>query len=116
MKVVFVGADLVTDHVFFNTVEQSGFDVTEVVYGRVVGGDSVYFGRNSWTWAKTREVTVHMFFADRVKEYNWRKRSKQIVKYVDAAVIFYDRSSSEILDFVEQANCARLKVFLKVVE
>jgi hypothetical protein len=80
-------------------VEESGFTITEVVSGSATGID-----HSGEEWARYEKIPITYFPAD------WEKhgraagpiRNRQMAKYADAAIIFWDGKSRGTLSMIRE--------------
>lgn len=87
-------------------IEESGFDVTEVVSGGARGVDGI-----GEVWARIRKVPTKVFPAD------WSQgkkagplRNEQMAAYADALVAVWNGKSRGTADMIERAKAHGLKV------
>lgn len=105
MKVIIAGTREFTDYdLIKETIENSGYDVTEVICGGARGTD--YFGE---IWALENKIPISYFLAD------WKhhgksagpKRNQLMGKYADAAIIFWDgqsKGTKNMIDIMKKAD------------
>jgi len=113
MRVVIAGSRSIHDYEAVKAaVEESGFEVTEVVSGRAAGVD-----RLGESWADEHGVPVKRFPADWDK---WGKRAGSIrnydmAEYGEALVAVHDGSSRGTLNMIGQMRLKKKPVFIKVL-
>lgn len=105
MKVVIAGPRTVHDfELLVETINQSGYDITEVVSGTARGVDTM-----GEKWATAHNIPVKRMYPD------WNQfgnsagviRNKQMAVYADAAVVLWDGESRGTRNMIE--NMIRLK-------
>jgi len=110
MKVIIAGSRGITDYdLVKEAVEDSGFEVTEVVSGGARGVD-----RLGERWARENDVPIRQFLPD------WNGHGKSagfirndlMVKHADAAIILWDGHSRGTKHTLDQSKRKGLKVFL----
>lgn len=110
MKVIIAGSRSITNQqTVVQAIEQSGFDITEVVSGTARGVD-----RLGEAWAEQNNVPVKRFPAD------WRKwgyiggfkRNEQMAEYADALIAIWDGGSGGTRHMIRIARERGLKVFV----
>ena len=114
MKVIIAGSRAITDKALvMQVVQDSNFDITEVVSGKCRGVD-----RLGELIADDLNVPVTPFPAD------WNTwgpaagpiRNAQMASYADALVAVLDRESRGTRDMIKQARKKGLAVFVRTVE
>jgi len=114
MKVVIAGSRSVHDYEEVKAaVEESGFEVTEVVSGRAAGVD-----RLGESWADEYGVPVKSFPADWAR---WGmvaglRRNTQMAEYGDALVAVHDWSSKGTTNMIEQMRIRGKPVHVRLVK
>ena len=105
MKVVIAGSRSINSYdLVERTIQDSGYEVTEVVSGRARGVDSL--GEH---WAERHDIPVKKFPAD------WDKHGKaaghirnaEMAKYADAAILIWDgqsRGTKNMIDNMKKLN------------
>jgi hypothetical protein len=91
MKVIIAGSRGITDMALVElAIQQSGFEITEVVCGEARGVDKL--GRK---WAEKNDIPVKSFPADWERHYGsaGHIRNAQMVRYADAIIIIWDGRS-----------------------
>lgn len=110
MKVIIAGSRTITDmDAVTQAVEDSGFEITEVVSGGASGVDTL-----GEQWADANGVGVRRFPAD------WRAhgraagpiRNRQMAEYADALIAIWDRRSKGTMNMIAEAAAKGLEVFV----
>ena len=113
MNVIVAGSRTITDiKVVACAIEESGFEVSEVVSGAARGVDSL-----GEEWAKSKAIPVRRFPAD------WNGKGKgagfirnaEMADYADALVAVWDGKSRGTANMIEQAKRKGIKVYVKEV-
>jgi hypothetical protein len=114
MKVIIAGSRGITDeHLIFNAIKESGFEITEVVSGGAAGVDK--FGEK---YANRNDIPLKIFLAD------WEKkkasagiiRNAEMANYAEALIAVWDGKSKGTKNMIEIAGRKGLLVFVEVVE
>lgn len=114
MKVIIAGSrDIFFPHIVGEAVEESGFDVTEVVSGGAVGVDAL-----GELYAKQHGLPIHVILAEWSR---WGKaagtiRNRAMADYVAPAgglVAVWNGKSTGTAHMIETANRARLKFYVR---
>lgn len=112
MRVIIAGSRTIHNYeVVREAVEESGFEVTEVVSGRAAGVD-----RLGESWADEHDVPVKPFPADWSK---WgkgagTKRNSDMAEYGDALVAVHDGVSTGTANMIEQMKFRKKPVFIRI--
>ena len=110
MKVIIAGSRTINEiTAIVKAVEESKFDVKEVVCGEAKGVDQL--GK---LWANLKEIPVTSFIA------NWTVhgktagfiRNQEMAEYADALIAVWDGTSKGTKDMIERATVRGLKVFI----
>lgn len=113
MKVVIAGSRHITDRLgLVKAIEQSGFEITEVVCGKSRGVDSL-----GEAWARANEIPVKEMPAD------WAKfgkiagpiRNSDMAKYADAAIILWDGKTKGTLNMIKNMVKLDKPYFIRMV-
>lgn len=90
-------------------VEDSGFDITEVVSGKAIGADTL-----GERWAALKDIPVHEMPADwnRYGKAAGMMRNKTMAEYADAAVIVWDGNSKGSYNMVQNMINAKKPYYL----
>ena len=113
MKVIVAGSRSIADiKVVTQAIEESGFEVDEVVSGTARGVDTI-----GEEWAKSKGIPVKKFPAD------WNGlgkragfvRNAEMADYADALVAVWDGKSRGTENMIEQAKKKGLKVYVKEI-
>lgn len=113
MKVIIAGSRGITSFMRVKSaIEESGFDITEVVSGCAMGVD-----RLGERWANINKIKVVRFAAE------WATlgkragfvRNEKMARYADALVAIHDGQSRGTAHMIETAEQVGLKVFVKTV-
>lgn len=113
MKVIIAGSRGITDeHLIFNAIKDSGFEITEVVSGGAIGVDK--FGEK---YANRNDIPLKIFLPD------WKKkkasagiiRNAEMANYADALIAVWDGESRGTKNMIEVAQRKGLKVFVTKV-
>jgi len=111
MKVIIAGSRHTTNYrIIVEAVNESGFDITEVISGGARGVDSL-----GERFALNNNVAVKKFTA------NWSKhgraagpmRNQQMADYADALIAIPSRISIGTRDMIKKAEKAGLTVFIQ---
>jgi hypothetical protein len=114
MKVIIAGSRSITDYeVVKLAVQQSGFQITEVVSGGAHGVDAL-----GERWAIENSIPVKQFLAA------WAAlgksagpiRNSEMAEYADALIAVYDGASKGTKDVISKMQRANKQVFIYVVE
>ncbi len=114
MKVIIAGSRSITDYsIVEQAVEQSGFEITEVVSGAGRGVDKL-----GELWAAEHFVPVKRFPPDwaRRKQGAPHRRNEAMAAYADALIAVWDGSSRGTRHLIETAQKQGLKVYVHRVE
>lgn len=97
----------------YEAVEQSGFDITEVVSGGAAVVDAL-----GEQWAHTHSVPCRVFHADwtRYGRSAGPVRNQQMADYADALIAVWDGKSRGTADMIRRAELRGLKVFVQITE
>lgn len=110
MKVIIAGCrDIHCKHTVAKAIRESGFKVTEVVYGGCDGVDKI----GKWM-AERKSIPVEPFPAD------WTThglaagpiRNRQMAEYADALVAVWDGKSKGTKSMISEAKKAGIKVYV----
>lgn len=110
MKVIIAGPKDFNDYsVLSRAVEQSGFQITEVVSGKALGVDAL-----GERWARERGIPIAEFPAD------WKahgkfagpKRNGEMADYADALVALWDGQSKGTGSMIKKAGNRRLMIYV----
>ena len=105
MKVIIAGSRTISSIAcIVNAVDQSGFDITEVVSGMARGVDSLAID-----FANLNRIPVHKFPAD------WNKygksagyiRNQQMAEFADALIAIWDgqsKGTKHMIDIMQKTN------------
>jgi len=113
MKVIIAGSREITSMHYVNlAIQESGFDITEVVSGGARGVDQL-----GERWAKEHGIPIKRFLP------NWEKygkkagplRNKLMSLYADALIAVYDGESKGTKNMIETANKRGLQVYVLYV-
>ena len=113
MNVIVAGSRSITDiKIVAQAINESGFDVTEIVSGTARGVDVL-----GEEWAKSKGIPVKRFPAD------WEGlgkgagfiRNAEMAEYADALVAIWDGKSRGTKNMIEQAKSKGLKVHVKEI-
>lgn len=114
MKTVIAGSREIRDiQVVLVAIEESGFQITEVVSGTARGVDQI-----GEAWATRRGIPIRKFYPvwrDRDGWYNpgaGMQRNADMAKYADAAVIIWDGESTGTANMIAQAKRHGLKLYV----
>lgn len=111
MKVIIAGSRGIEDHeILLEAIEESGFDITEVVSGGARGVDLM--GED---YANAVDTPIKQFIP------NWGKpphtirnagniRNGQMAEYADALIAIWDGKSTGTKDMIKKAIINKLKV------
>jgi YspA, cpYpsA-related SLOG family len=113
MKVVIAGSRDITDRLgLVKAIEQSGYDITEVVSGTARGVDQM-----GEAWATANKVPVKQFPADWNKHYSAAGpiRNAEMAKYTDAAVLLWDGKSRGTLNMIKNMHILDKPYFIRMV-
>lgn len=115
MKTIIAGSRTITDlRLVEAVIEQSGFEITEVVCGGAKGVDDL--GRK---WAGNgNRIPVKMFPADWITygRSAGHIRNTQMADYADALIAVWDGSSRGTKHMINTAKKKGLKVFVWIVK
>lgn len=110
MKTIIAGSRAIRDYgVVARAIQESGFEITEVVSGGAQGVDSL-----GEVWANGNHVPVKRFPA-KWKRYGSKAgpiRNQQMADYADALVAVWNGKSSGTRDMIKKARKCGLKVFV----
>lgn len=128
MKTIIAGSRDITDMTLvYDAVDESGFDISEVVCGKAPGVDTlgesyaVGFGIPVKSFpAKWKDITVPGAVIRRGKYglYNaiaGHTRNQQMAEYADALIAVWDGQSTGTADMISRAKKLGLKVYIKYV-
>ncbi len=114
MKVIIAGSRGITDRrTVYRAIRESGFEITEVVWGGAPGVDSV-----GHVWAVQRGIPVKPFAA------RWRHddgtpdpragfiRNRAMAAYADALIAVWDGHTTGTADMIEQARKRNLLIHI----
>lgn len=110
MKVIIAGTRLVRDYkVVVETINRSGFEITEVVSGCAIGPDTL-----GEQWARANNIPIKEMPA------NWNLhgkgagpiRNRQMADYADAAIIIWDGESRGTRNMIENMVRAKKPYFI----
>ena len=113
MKVIVAGSRTIADiAIIAQAIEESGFDVSEVVSGTARGVDIL-----GEEWAKSKGIPVKRFPAD------WNGlgkragfvRNAEMADYAEALVAVWDGKSRGTANMIQVARKKGLKVYVKEV-
>lgn len=113
MKTIIAGSRSVTNYLAVKSaIEESGFEITEVVSGGAHGVD-----RLGERWANENNVPIRRFLPD------WDKHGKPagfirnylMAKYAEALIAVHDGSSRGTAHMIRAAQEKGLKVYTKLV-
>lgn len=99
MKVIIAGTRSVDDYkLVVDTIQRSGYDITEVVSGCATGVD-----RLGERWAIANNITVKEMPADwaRFGKSAGPQRNKAMADYADAAIVIWDGQSRGTRNMIE---------------
>lgn len=128
MKTIIAGSRTITGFsIVQEAIEESGFEITEVVSGDAKGVDST-----GTSWGLQNELTVTHFPADwdnieapgaviRInkwgRKYNAKAgydRNEKMAQYADALIAIWDGKSSGTKNMIDNARKYGLKVYIKL--
>lgn len=113
MKVIIAGSRSIRSRdVVSDAIEESEFDITEVVSGGAIGVDLL-----GELWAERSSIKAKVFFPD------WKglgkragiERNKKMAGYADALIAVWDGKSKGTKNMIEEARRRGLKIFVKTV-
>jgi hypothetical protein len=113
MKVIIAGSRDIFDYdIVKKAIEESKFEITEVVSGNARGVDSL-----GERWAYEHKIPVKRFPAD------WDKhgkaagpiRNSEMANYSEALIAIWDGSSRGTNNMIDIAKKKNLKVFVKII-
>lgn len=113
MKVIVAGCRNCNEYdVVVEAIEDSGFEIEELVSGGADGVDAL-----GERWAREHDVSVKVFTAD------WGilgraagpMRNGEMAKYADALVAVWDRKSPGTKNMISQAQKQQLEVSIKYI-
>ncbi len=116
MKTIIAGSRTITDYyIVQDAIQQSGFEITEVVSGGCRGAD--LFGEE---WAQENGIPIKRFPA------NWEKygkaagpiRNSQLVNYVNkegGLILIWDGKSKGSQDVLDKAIVWKLKIYEYII-
>lgn len=114
MKVIIAGSRTINSITLVEqAIEESGFEITEVVSGKAEGVDKL-----GEFYAEKNDLYIKSFWAD------WHRygkaagpiRNRQMAEYADALIAIWDGKSKGTLNIIKEANKKGLKVFVKDVK
>lgn len=113
MKVVVAGSRTIDNyHAVEQAIEDSGFDVTEVISGTAKGVDSLGI-----IWAENNEIPV-LFFPANWNKYGKRAgylRNVEMADNADAVIVLWDGRSKGSKHMIDIAKRKNLPLFTKVL-
>lgn len=114
MKTIVAGSrDIYDYNLILKGIEDSGFDITEIVSGGYRGVDAL-----GERWAKENLIKITQFKAD--WDTHGRSagpiRNGQMAKYADALIAFCRDNSRGTTDMIKQAKRCNLKVYVVAVD
>lgn len=113
MKVVIAGSRHIKDRLgLVKAIEQSGFNITEVVCGMARGVDTM-----GEAWARANDIPVKEMPADWGKfgSYAGPLRNSEMAKYADAAIILWDGESRGTLNMIKNMAHLDKPYFIRMV-
>ncbi|MFX0183374.1 MAG: DUF2493 domain-containing protein [Candidatus Hodarchaeota archaeon] len=129
MKTIITGSRSIKDYSLVKrTIEESGFQITEVVSGTAKGVD-----RLGERWAKENRVKLTQFEADwhniyhpaaivRVNGFGGkydasagRRRNKKMVDYADALIVIIENNSKRSMNILQIAQRRKLKIHCEFI-
>lgn len=129
MRTVIAGCRWIENYdIVCQAIEESGFDVTEVVSGAANGVDTL--GEN---WANAHDIPIKCFPADWknikapraiIRQNKWGKynaragidRNEQMAEYGDALIAIWDGKSRGTASMIDLARKYKLQVHVFMVE
>lgn len=99
MKVIIAGSRNIDDYsLVVRTIQNSGYDITEVVSGTAVGPD-----RLGEQWARANNIPIKEMPADWIRFGNSAgpQRNRAMAEYADAAIIIWDGQSKGTRNMIE---------------
>jgi hypothetical protein len=114
MRVIIAGSRTITDFLEVNkAIEDSGFQITEVISGGAQGVDSL-----GAIWANAHGIPVKVFLPD------WKTYSKAagpirngiMADNADALIICWDGKSKGSASMIEKASAKNLKMYIHLVK
>lgn len=109
MKVIIAGGRDIWDREAVDAaVEESGFEITEVVCGGAPGVDTL-----GARWAKRNSIPIKVFPAEwaRLGRSAGPVRNMQMAKYADALIAVWDGQSHGTRNMIETAKLRGLKIY-----
>lgn len=113
MKVIVAGSRSIKNkHKVWNIIDNSKFEITELVSGSAKGVDSV-----AEHWAKKGDIPINKFEPD------WDEhgkaagpiRNQEMAKYADALIAIWDGESSGTQDMIQRARSEDLQVNVHIL-
>ena len=110
MKVAIAGSRNATSyHLISDAVDDSGFEITEVITGDSQGIDTL-----AQDWADEHDIDVRIFVADHKK---WGadamiKRNRQMLAYADALIVIWDGEHRNTKYLIDAAKKKKIKMFV----
>lgn len=111
MKVIIAGGrDCIEYNLLLDAIEQSKFEITEVIGGGAKGADEL-----GMIWATNNDIKFTKFPADWNKNGNAAGpiRNRQMAGYGEALIALWDGKSRGTKNMIEEATKKNLKVFIK---
>lgn len=112
MKVIIAGSRTILDYELVKTaIEESGFDITEVISGTASGVDKL-----GEAWAHNNRIPVRRFKPDYMRFGRGAplKRNTGMADYADALIAVWDNFSTGTLDMINKAKARKLPVHIRV--
>ena len=114
MKTIIAGSRTINDiRLLEKVIEESGFNITEVVCGGARGVDNL--GRK---WAGNGSIIPVKLFPANWDKYNKSagyKRNIEMAEYAEAAIIIWDGKSKGTKHMIDIAKKYNLKTFIKIL-
>ena len=113
MKVIIAGSRHITDRLaMVKAIEQSRFEITEVVSGTSRGPDTL-----GESWALANNIPIKVFPAEWSKFGNVAGpiRNSEMAKYADAAIILWDGVSKGTLNMIKNMVLRDKPYFIRMV-
>ena len=99
MKVIIAGSRNINDYkLIVDTIQSSGYTITEVVSGTAVGPDQL-----GERWARANNTPIKEMPADWIRHGNSAgpQRNRAMAEYADAAIIIWDGQSRGTRNMIE---------------